>query len=265
VLTDSSRPHRRVQALRAVLVVLLLSALVSGGVAPATASARPRVALAISSAVNAGSPTSFTWTAQRVRGSLLAVQRAEGTAAAWRTVIRLGAGSSGSGVLPALPIGRYHLRLVEVAAHSRVLAAQVKTIEAFGNVSFAALFHEQGGVYATPLGTFPYALWHYNGEVNYTVMTVASNTCRSVHVEFIPGGSDDPAEELASQHGTLSVVQQSADPVSSTVPGDSKGTVDTQVIPGQSWAINVAQVDGNLLFTWFINGSAECFSTSLSH
>lgn len=265
MLTDSSRPHRRVQALRAVLVVLLMSALVSSGVAPAAASARPRVAFAISSAVTAGASTTFTWTAQRVKGSLLAVQRTEGTAAAWRTVVRLGAGSSGSGVLPALPIGRYRLRLVELAGHSRVLATQVRAIEAFGNVSFAALFHEQGGIYTTPQGTFPYALWRSGTE--RTIITVSTNTCRSVHLEFIAGDSDsnDPPEEIASQQGTFSLVQQSADPVSSTVSGDTKGTIDTQVIPGQSWAINATQDDGNLLFTWFINGSAECFSTSLSH
>lgn len=193
------------------------------------------------------------------------IQRQEGTAHVWRTVLRLGGGSGGSGTLPALGIGRYRLRIANLGRRARMLAQQEVRVAAFGTVSFSTLFGRSTRAYTTALGTFPYVFQYYNGEVDYTAFTVAANTCQSVHLEFIPGLLDE-SQEIPEQHGTATIVQESADPVGMTISEGSKGVVDARVIPGQSWAVNVAQIErrnNDRLFAWYINGSASCDSTSL--
>jgi hypothetical protein len=237
---------------------------VMGLVVPQFASGRhSQVAMSVGSALNAGTPTAFSWTAHRAPRSSVVIQRQEGTSHAWRTVLTLGRASAGSATLPALGIGQYHIRIANLDRHGRVLAARQVTVSAFGDVPFSQLFGGQGGVETTKQITFPYALWYYNGETNYTAFTVAGNTCRSVHLEFVP----DAGASGEYQHATATIVQQSSDPIATTVSANSKGIVDASVIPGQSWAVNLAQVPtGHLenLITWYLNGTANCYTTTLS-
>jgi hypothetical protein len=95
------------------------------------------------------------------------------------------------------------------------------------------------------------------------MFTVASNPCRSVHIEFIPG-TEQGSEVLNSTQGTASVVQESRDPVSLTVQGQSLGTLDTELVPGQSWSFNTDQTKGGgaRLLTWYVNGTASCYSAT---
>jgi hypothetical protein len=237
---------------------------------PALAHARPQTSLGIPGAITAGQPTAFAWTAKSIPSrTALVVQRQEGTRSVWRTVVRLGQGTKGSGTLPRVPIGSYRLRIADLDRRGHVLSEQRRRVNAFGDVTFSSLFGRGGGgsgagVYNAPTTVFPYALNFYNGVVNYSAFTVAPNPCRSVHLTFIagpPGEGEDV--QITHQHGTATIVQESADPVSATAVGNSVATIDAQLVPGQSWGVRLAQ-DGGLLFRWYVNGSANCDRTSAS-
>jgi hypothetical protein len=231
---------------------------------PALAKAKPRVALTFPVAgAEAGTVIAYSWTATHVRAGRLLVQRPEGTGHIWRTVAVL-KGSKGSGTLPPLVLGVYQYRIVNLASHSRVLAQQQYQLRVFGQVAFATLLNNPGGgVYTSATSAFPWvirATWYYTetGRSGTVFSVPATNTCRTVHVEF---ADQMYASSVANPTVTISVVQQSSDPVITTVPANIGGTVDAAVVPGQPWSVvltsNVAN-NGNLYF----NGYADCYSAT---
>jgi len=198
-----------------------------------------------------------------VRAGRLLVQRPEGTGHAWRTIAVL-RGSKGSGTLPPLMLGVYQYRIVNLAAHNRALAQQQDQLRVFGQVAFATLLNNPGGgVYTSSTSAFPWvvrATW-YETEIGRsdTVFGISTtNTCRTAHVKF---ADQMYASSVPNPTVTISVVQQSSDPVSTTVPANTGGTVDAPVVPGQPWSVvltsNVAN-NGNLYF----NGYADCYSAT---
>jgi hypothetical protein len=240
----------------AVLTVCLLAGLLSAVSAQAT---RPRLSWTLPATVNASSPTSFSWTAVNLSaGSQLAVQRQEGTTRAWRTVVRL-TGTSGSASLPGLPMGTYRLRLTVLNSRHIALGQVQRGLKVFGQVPLSSLFPQNNkGVYTTPTGTFAYL---YNFPRGATpAITDARNNCRSIHLEFVPGVNYVYPEDL-TESGSLTVVQETQDPVSVTRPYNTLGTLDVTLIPGQSWSINLSPNGKNELGYYF-NGSASCYSAA---
>jgi hypothetical protein len=236
-----------------------LAALVAFGVFASVAAARPRVSVSLPGSTNAATSIPFSYSASGIgRGERVVLQRPEGTGHVWRTVLTLHSGTR-SATLPGLAIGRYQLRIATLAHFGHLLAQQPRRVMVFGNVAFASLFGiAHTGVVTVPTGTFPYALHLYDGLVDYTAFSVGTaNPCRSVSLQYVP--YIDP---VASQNqGTGSIVQQSADPVTTTVPTDTVSMLNADLVPGQSWAFNVSQPDGGLI-DWYINGTANCDSTT---
>ena len=252
-----------------VLAVASVLAVVSSASA-ADARTRVHVKLTVPQA-SVGMPTQITYGAQHLpRQDALFLQRQEGTGKVWRTISRL-PHAHHTATIPALPIGVYSVRLAAIARHHRAVAQQRRALDVFGQVPFTTLF--PGGAGAgddlgpgtaqTATTTFPYAFAYYNGEVNFTALTIGSrNPCRSVTMQFLPFDPNSTDAEISQ--GTATLVQQSADPVSTTVQANNIGTITASLIPGQSWGLNVAQGgDGQYLFTWDINGSANCDKTRM--
>jgi hypothetical protein len=170
-------------------------------------------------------------------------------------------GNSGSAELPGLPLGKYRFRIADLAGQ-RVLAQQVSGIAVFGQVPFSTLFGESGaGVLATPTNSFPYvAHWGVSrwGD-SELAFKVEHNHCLSVHIAFV--GS------FYHAHGTttLALVQESRDPVSASAPFEAIGSLDAELVFGQSWAVSIQSTPdphqetegGNT----YINGYAVCDST----
>jgi hypothetical protein len=161
-----------------------------------------------------------------------------------------------------LGLGVYQYRIVNLAPHNRVLVQQQHQLRVFGQVAFATLLNNPGGgVYTSSTSAFPWvarATW-YETEIGRsgTVFSISTtNTCRAAHVEF---ADQMYASKVPNPTVTISVVQQSSDPVSTTVPANMGGIVDAAVVPGQPWSVvltsNVAN-NGNLYF----NGHADCYS-----
>jgi len=203
-----------------------------------------------------------TWIATNIRTGRLLVQRSEGTGHVWRTIAVL-KGSTGSGTLPPLALGVYQYRLVNLAAHNRVLAQQQRQLRVFGQVAFATLLNNPGGgVYTSSTSAFPWVVmtsWYETevGRSNTAFGIPTANTCRAAHVEF---ADQMYTSSVPNPTVTISVVQQSSDPVSTTVPANTGGTVNAAVVPGQPWSVvltsNVAN-NGSLYF----NGYADCYSS----
>jgi hypothetical protein len=156
--------------------------------------------------------------------------------------------------------------------------AQAKpTRPAFRKVPFSILVrHQSSGVYTTSSVSFPYVLTKRGitptaeGEQEpvITLLSVAHNHCRSVHVDFLFGRSQADAEEYAAltgTTGTVSVVQQNRAPATSTMGFESQGSIDTKLVPGQTWSITASagKPAGSRagVVEVFVNGYAICNST----
>jgi hypothetical protein len=238
------------------LVAVFLSI---GLTASAAEARRPSATWTLPSSADAGSAVPYTWTAQRLKtGTVLVVQRQEGTAHSWHTVIQLGNRSSGSGQLPGMPLGRYRLRVAALGSRGRALAQQVHGLNVYGQVPFSSLFgpREGGsGVYTTPTHTFPYVI---SGDDNFSdgvaVIADPHNNCRSVHIEFM-------ASSVADAQGVVTVVQETLDPASASAPINSVGSLDAPVVPGHSWSVNLSQTGGaGYYLHFYLAGSASCDS-----
>jgi hypothetical protein len=237
------------------------------------AAAKPRVSFTLPTTASAGVATPFSYATKGLTsGSRVVLQRQQGTARAWRTVAALAKVKAGSSALPALPLGIYGVRIAAIAHHGKIVAEQRRSVKVFGEVPFTTLFSlsseshaavldgaNQPGVYTTPSRTFNYAFASYaNQESASTILTVGNNTCRSVHIDFVPGvqGSESsPGYQNAS--ATLSVVQQSLDPTTSTAGFNAFGALDAVLVPGQSWSVTTLASKRSI--DLYINGSAICY------
>jgi hypothetical protein len=254
----SQRCHFHARGAASVVLTACVCLLLLGSTASATPA--PHVSWMLPSSATADSPVSFTWTASHLAPhSQLVVQRQEGTARSWRTVARL-TGASGSASLPGLPMGSYRLRLAVLGSRHLVRGYQQRLLEAFGEVPFSSLFPGHGHpVYAAATSSFPYVSFAYGVNNTDGVLTDSQNNCRSVHLEFVPGTVGSFSSEMVGQLGTMTLVQESQDPASVTVPFNTVGTLDANVVVGQSWSVNFSQT-GEYLFTFYVNGSASCDS-----
>jgi hypothetical protein len=243
---------------------LLLGGIFAGLGLPAAAVAKPTVSLTAPSSIDAGAPLSVSWSAARVpAGSRLVIQRQQGTARVWRTVAHV-AGPGGTQPLPSvkLAIGTYRFRIADLGSHNKVLAQRQRTVHAFGDVPFSTLFtdfHDSPGVYTTPSRTFSYVDIAGDDE---TAFTVAHNHCRSVHFDFVPGVNGDAQSSVT---GSLTVVQETLDPASASVPAETIGALDAALVPGKSWSLLTAHTGGGSgLYgvQFYLNGSANCDSTA---
>jgi len=232
-----------------------------------TASAKPAVRLTLPGSADAGIAIQYSFTAARVPPrSKLVIQRQMGTANRFRTVATLRRTPSGTGKLPGLRLGRHRLRIAVIgrnkasgkSAASVVLAQQRKTLTVFDDVPFSTLFSRsgRGGTHNTPTRTFSYAFarrYPQDGTGFLPTVDKANNTCKSVHVDFVV------ARNGSGEMGTLSVVQESRDPVATTAPVAAISAVDAPLTPGEAWSIAVGGADQSGV-VFYVNGTANCYS-----
>ena len=232
------------------------------------AAARPSVSLSLPDA-DAGARIAYSYASGHVPSrAKLVVQRQVGTARQFKTVATLAHAASGSGTLPPLGLGSYRLRIAVVERqgagrrrHQALLAQQQKTLLVFATLPFKVLFRDNESTYATPTRSFSYVFQRIFVRDPETVVTVgsAANTCRSVHVDWVAGGSDTNDR---SETGSASLIQESRDAVTGSAGWNVVSALDGVVTPGQSWGINVASLGANDL-DFYVNGSASCYSRSL--
>ncbi len=228
---------------------------------PATAAAKPKLTLAFApQGADAGQPIAYTATASGVPSKTkLVVQRQMGTAKKYATVATLPRVPSGSLTLPALSLGSYRLRIA-VLRRGKTLASKSARLRVFGDVKFSTLFNQSERTLSTPSRSFSYVIEDSSifDETGTTLTVDASkNFCRSVHVDWVPkNGLNDP-----SSTATLSVIQESRDPVSDSAQSNEFGAIDAALTPNESWGLTYA-VLGDSYMNLYINGTANCYSST---
>lgn len=249
-MNDRSTIHR--------WTLVLALCLVASSILTSAAGARPpkaSVSLALPSSVSENAAVPFSWTGKHLGPKhRLVIQRPVGTARVWKTMLRL-SGNNGAAELPGFPLGVYRLRIADLVGR-RVLAKQVVSLAVFGPVPFSSLFGYSTHVYSTPTSSFPYVTTA--GHTEQPAFKVEENPCLSVHVEFVPGQRNGPGT------GTLTLVQETRDPVVATAAYDTVGSLDAQLTPGQSWAVNTSyntSTPADWEPNFYINGFAICSST----
>jgi hypothetical protein len=238
------------------------------GAAPsALAAQKPSVGLALAREVDASTPIAYEFTSNHVRSTeKLVLQREVGSAHVYRTVRTLPHVHSGSGSAPGLPLGEYRFRIAVLdkprKGHRKVLASRRARVSVFGTVSLAHLLdNPSGGTYTSPTRTFPWVLRaHAFSVTGDTALTVSAtrNHCRAIHFDFIPENNDYNQGDSS----TLTVVQQSADPVSATAHTDELGALDVGLRPGESWSLKASLATGHSSTDIDVNGSAVCSSAA---
>jgi hypothetical protein len=228
-------------------------------VSSAEAAPKAKVSLTLPTMANEGASFSFSWTGKHLgHNHRLVLQKPVGTARVWKTIMRLSS-NRGSAELSGLALGSYRLRIADLVGH-RVLAQQVGTLSVYGQVPFSTLFNDhQNKVQTTPQYTFPWVVSHYDGD-GPTAFQVSNNNCLSVHVSFV---SMEYYNHSATGTETLTLVQESKEPVSTSVAYNAIGSLDAELVVGQSWAVSqshVSEHQGSPTMT-YINGYAVCKST----
>jgi hypothetical protein len=253
------RLHRLTGAASAILVA---DALIVVTPTPAMAAVKPSVTLALPARADAGAPIPYSFTAAKVRSrDKLVIQRQTGTAKVYRNVTVLVHAPSGSGSLPALALGNYRYRIAvlrKVHRKTKLVASRSAKVAVFGEIALSRLLNGPDGTYTTPSRTFPYVervvATRVTGD---TVLTVdaGDNHCRSIHFDFVPErySSSDPNDPI-----TLTVVQQSADPISASARPDEFGALDVPLEPGESWSLQTSVTREEQSVEVDLNGSASC-------
>lgn len=214
--------------------------------------------------VDAERPFDVKWSAKNMPpGAAIVVERQLGTADSWRTVAHLGAAHTAT--VPGLPMGRHRVRITVVGG-GRTLGESEATVFSFGRVPLATLTSQwwsvlaRPGVYTTPARTFSYAFRFYLPWQHNPVLAVdRTQTCKSVHIDWIPGSSDNNPQP--ESRVMLTLVQESADPVPRSAAYDEFASLDATLVPGESWSISMRQIGGAAADDAFVNGYAVCYSS----
>lgn len=231
---------------------------------PSAASAAPRVTLTIPDA-DAGSPIAYSYTASGVRsGSKLVIQRAMGTAQHFRTVAKLPRAAGGQGSLPAQKRGLHSFRIAVIGRKGKrrkvVLVSRKATARVFELLTFAQFFDRGEYTRTLPTRSFTYVFDRSGYSDSTSVVTPVSaeeNSCRAVHVDWVPTGGDSSAST-----GQLLLVQESRDAVTDTAVRDEISALDAQLAPKESWGINFGVLTPSDGMRVYVNGTVSCYATA---
>ncbi len=125
----------------------------------------------------------------------------------------------------------------------------------FGEVPFSKLFNSAEQTHATSKYTLYVSFSEYPG----LVFTVEHNQCSYAHIAFVGnGGRNVDGREVEVGTVTATLVQESREPTISSAPEEAIGSLDAELVPGQSWAVRLEAPSLEPVF--YVNGYAICDS-----
>jgi hypothetical protein len=192
------------------------------------------------------------------------VQKPVGTANVWKPLTGALAGNHGTTTIPGYAVlGIYRIRIAAVF-RGHVLAFQEQQVHVFGTIPLGPLLRAQNfpgalssGVHSTPTAAFPYVMTFTFGDPGRSdIISDEKSACNAVRLEFV---GDEETQRNGAQL-TMSIVQERAEPVATTVGQETIGVVEAHVPPGQSWAVNLSSSGYQSGFSRYVyvNGSAHC-------
>ena len=197
----------------------------SVGVASAQAAPRPLAALKVSTTqVETGAAFTATYSVGHIPlHSKVVLQRTFGTARAWRTekvlvAKTLKAKYAGAVATTAPVMGSYGYRVLVLSSKGKALATAGRNLHVYDNVPLATILNTTTSTEQIGTSLFRYATYDGSTDGN-RFLHFDSTTCRSANFVIAADGG--------SNGGSLSVVQETADPFSLAVgPGTTaSGTV----------------------------------------
>jgi len=247
---------------RKALVTLAATIAVLGSAASAHAAAN--LALTLPADVDAGAPISGSFTASGLPkggGGKVVLQRQMGTKNVWKTVAAL-SGAGGPVNTAGVPMGVQKFRVAYLRGHRKPVASRTSVVRAYSTIPLGDFATNGTGVLTQPTSTFSYiGLESDSDGVPNVWKTVTNNTCRSVHLDIAVSKVSQYA--VAGTTAVVSVLQESADPVSTSVINGGDGVLDAALVPGQSWSVTVAATNNNngqtAAYAYF-NGTASCYA-----
>jgi hypothetical protein len=233
-----------VRVRRVVLTVVVGAGVVLGGlpgVPGAVAAVRPAVSFSFVSAdVAAGQAPHVRYAVSGVpRGGSVVLQRRVGTAGVWRSAKVL-TRSGRSAVAPAVGMGLWRYRVVVRDASRHVLAAKGRQLRAYSHLRLGDYLSTFWGGGSLVVGDRTFV---YVGQTRYghpQPFHADSTPCRRLHVDL-----GAPTSTTNDWVWTSTIVQQSRDSVSATTGPGVVDAVEAAIVPGQSWAVEVAWSSGN--------------------
>jgi hypothetical protein len=143
-----------------------------------TAAPPPAATFALPGAGNENVAIPFTYSVTNApSGATVVLQRQQGTAEAWGTVLTLPVSGAGSASAPGVAMGQYWYRIELLATGGAVLALDQSIITVFGNVPLAALIG--GDTSRTVISgghTLPYVFSdNYDSKVISTTLSVCQS------------------------------------------------------------------------------------------
>lgn len=245
---------------------------VAAGSSPTTQPAsNAAVSWTLPATASAGVAIPFNYTATVPSGASLVVQQQEGTKHVWQTIGTLSA-ASGASSISAQGIGQAYGFRIAVLQGRTVLTERDQSVNVFGQVSLQTLLANEGysGTYTTTMNTFNFVdevdaeVFDLHGPiVTQYAVSAADNDCRSVQIDFVLG--DTESSNWVTEAGdvtTVSVIQQSSNPVAASSGLNVPGSVTASVVPGQSWSVSLSEADpkGDIANA-YLDGYAICDST----
>jgi hypothetical protein len=253
--------------------VMLVVGIVVCAMPAATAAARGlHVTLAVPAQATAGNPISVGYTSVGLpRHAKLVVQRQMGTARVWKTVAVLTPKRLARADLPALPLGRYHVRIA-VLSGRQVIPDPAANLNVYGTVSLATLCNNSSvtvnqnypcaaGNTSTQVGGNVFSYVAYGGSYGdsypafHDSIDFPATSCRSISLVFgLPNDNASPGDSAY-----LEVVTATMDPQPAGAAYGSLGVLNA-ALDGRPWDIDNSSTNGEDPVA--VNGTASCDSAT---
>jgi hypothetical protein len=230
---------------------------------------RPTVTFELpSNRITAGKPFVVTYASRGLsHGTTLYLQKQEGTAHVWRSVLKL-KGETGSANAPKVGMGLWRYRVDATIHGASVASSATKSLFSYGGVSFGIICRVAGGCgsssgdvqigssvyvyqasYEIEQATYP----TYTQEFNYSYKT----SCASARITFAGSGDFDGAASFTTY---AQVVQTASDAVTASAASGSIGSLSVK-FDGGPWIFNMSATDDNFANV-YANGTFRCYTSN---
>ncbi|RIJ77485.1 hypothetical protein D1871_07100 [Nakamurella silvestris] len=200
--------------------------------------------------LDAGKTTEVRYKLARVpSGSTITLQRTMGTAKKWTDVTKLSNVAAGSVTITAPARGSYGYRILIIKSGVAVATSVTAKLYSYSNISWAELTGDSTqtvNVDGTLFRYVDYTQWEW-----HSFLRLDRTSCRRLDLQAV-----DVTSSSSAPVGNVSVTQESADPVTLTLPKNQIRSLSV-ALSGDALDISTGgSFDGYI----YVNGSFNCYT-----